>query len=95
MAPIPTNCGKRFLPQILDELATSDPHRTIYSIAKSSDISDGFREISARVFIDAVNKLAWWLVNQVGISAKQEVLGYIGPRKFHTGRDIEKAVRKY
>lgn len=80
MAPIPTNCGKRFLPKILDELATSDPHRIIYSIAKSTDISDGFREISARVFIDAVNKLAWWLVNQVGKSAKQEVLGYIGPQ---------------
>lgn len=74
--------GKRLIPQILDDLATSDPDRIIYSFAKSSDLSHGFQEISARTLAKAVNKTAWWLKSQVEESTEIQRVGYIGPREF-------------
>jgi hypothetical protein len=79
-----TSYGKRLLPQILDDLASTEPDRIIYSVAKSSDISQGFQNVSARVFAKAVDKTAWWLHNQIGKSTTLEAVGYIGPRMFRS-----------
>jgi len=76
-----TEYGKRLIPQILDSLASTDPDRIIYSVAKFSDISHEFWHISARTFAKAVDKTAWWLYNQVGKSTLIQTVGYIGPRK--------------
>lgn len=72
--------GKRLIPQILDSLAATHPDRIIYSVAKSSDISQGLRHVSARAFAKAVDKTAWWLENEVGKSTTFQTVGYIGPR---------------
>lgn len=79
-----TDYGKRLIPQILDGLASSEPNRIIYSVATSSDISQGFREVSARAFAKAVDKTAWLLHNQIGQSLTIQTVGYIGPRKLET-----------
>ncbi|KAF7552329.1 hypothetical protein G7Z17_g4414 [Cylindrodendrum hubeiense] len=71
--------GKRLIPQILDSLAAADPDRIIYSVAKSSNISEGLRHVSARSFAKAVDKTAWWLHNQLGKSTTFQTVGYIGP----------------
>ncbi|KAH7140156.1 hypothetical protein B0J13DRAFT_446289 [Dactylonectria estremocensis] len=73
--------GKRLIPQILDSLAAIDPDRIIYSVAKSADISQGLRHVSARNFAQAVDKTAWWLQNEVGKSTTFQTVGYIGPRE--------------
>lgn len=74
--------GKRLIPQILDSLAAIDPDRIIYSVAKSADISQGLRHVSARNFAQAVDKTAWWLQNEVGKSTTFQTVGYIGPREW-------------
>ncbi len=76
-----TDYGKRLLPQILDDLASAEPDRIIYSIAKSSDISQGFLHVSARAFANAVDKTAWLLHHQLGRSLTIQAVAYIGPRK--------------
>lgn len=76
-----TDYGKRLIPQILDSLAATDPDRIIYSVAKSSDISQGLRHVSARTFARAVDKTAWWLENELGKSTTFQTVGYIGPRR--------------
>lgn len=81
MAPS-ENYGKRLIPQILDNVAATDPDRIVYSIAKSADISQGLQHITAKQFAEAVDKTAWWLQSIVGKSTTLEALGYIGPRKF-------------
>lgn len=43
----------------VDEMASAEPHRIIYSVAILSDISHEFRHISARTFAKAVDKSAW------------------------------------
>ncbi|PNP39001.1 hypothetical protein TGAMA5MH_09227 [Trichoderma gamsii] len=73
------NYGKRLIPQILDNVAATDPDRIVYSIAKSADISQGLQHITAKQFAEAVDKTAWWLQSKVGKSTTLEALGYIGP----------------
>ena len=73
--------SKRLIPQILDGLACAEPDRIIYSVATVSDISHEFRHISARTFAKAVDKTAWWLLNQVEKPTLIQTVGYIGPRK--------------
>lgn len=77
---IPKNVGKRLIPQILDDLAATEPNRLVFSIAKSSDISQGFHNVYSQQFAQAVNKTAWWLHKQVGSTGEIQPVGYIGPR---------------
>ncbi|KAG9498318.1 hypothetical protein J7337_011215 [Fusarium musae] len=79
MIPI-AELGRRLIPRILDDMSRDEPDRVIYSIAKSADISEGFDEITARDFADAVNKTAWWLEGLVGKSESFQTIGYIGLR---------------
>ena len=78
----PANCGNRLIPQILDDLASAEPDRIIYSWARSSDLSQGFRHVSARAFMKAVDKTAWLLQRELGVTSEIRAVGYIGPRKF-------------
>ncbi|UZP37004.1 hypothetical protein NXS19_004820 [Fusarium pseudograminearum] len=71
--------GNRLIPQILDDLAATEPDRIIYSWAKSSDLSQGFRHISAREFTKAVDKTAWLLQRELGETSEIRAVGYIGP----------------
>ncbi|KAK1704900.1 uncharacterized protein BDZ83DRAFT_594754 [Colletotrichum acutatum] len=76
---VPEQYGRRLIPQILDSLASVEPHRILYSVANSSNISYGFQDISARAFAKAVDKTAWWLHSQVGESSDVRTVAYIGP----------------
>ncbi|KAG7406178.1 Non-canonical non-ribosomal peptide synthetase FUB8 [Fusarium oxysporum f. sp. rapae] len=75
----PANCGRRLIPQILDDLAAAEPDRIIYSLARSSDLSQGFRHVSARAFTKAVDKTAWLLQRELGVTSEIRAVGYIGP----------------
>lgn len=77
---IPEQYGRRLIPQILDTLAFVEPDRILYSVMNSSDISHGFKDISARAFANAVNKTAWWLYSQIGEDSVVQTAAYIGPR---------------
>ncbi|KLP20251.1 Uncharacterized protein LW94_10090 [Fusarium fujikuroi] len=75
----PANCGRRLIPQILDDLAAAEPDRIIYSFAKSPNLSQGFRHVSARTFTKAVDKTAWLLQKELGRTSEIRAVGYIGP----------------
>ncbi|KAJ3519615.1 hypothetical protein NM208_g14059 [Fusarium decemcellulare] len=74
--------GNRLIPQILDDLASAEPGRILYSTAKSSDLSQSFRDVSARAFTKAVDKTAWLLRRELGENPEIRAVGYIGPRGF-------------
>ncbi|KIM94081.1 hypothetical protein OIDMADRAFT_136765 [Oidiodendron maius Zn] len=61
LSKTPPEYGRRLIPQILDDLAASEPNRIIFSIVQFSDTSYEFRHISAGTFAKAVDKTAWWL----------------------------------
>jgi len=87
--------GRRLIPQILDQLAASQPERVVYSVASCATEIPSFHHISARMFCKAVDKTAWWLQGQLDalkqapcadananrqVLPKIQPLGYIGPR---------------
>ncbi|SMR61318.1 unnamed protein product [Zymoseptoria tritici ST99CH_3D1] len=76
-----SNIGKRLIPQILDDLATSDPDLPVYSLVSTPDCTQS-RHVSAREFVKAVDKTAWWLKSLIEDRATTAIrpLGYIGPR---------------
>ncbi|KAH8127508.1 hypothetical protein FP744_10003361 [Trichoderma asperellum] len=71
--------GRRLIPQIMDGLAARDPGRIVFSLMTVRDGSLGCRHVSAKVFTRAVDRLAWWIKSQVGISSSNKPVGYIGP----------------
>lgn len=70
--------GRRLLPQVLDELAESDPGRIFASVPLSSDVSQGFREVTVRDVARATDYTAWWLEERIGRSTSFETVAYIG-----------------
>jgi hypothetical protein len=91
--------GKRLIPQVLDELARSEPDRIIYSLASFAEQTAHFQTITAAAFAKAVDKTAWLLHDQLkerleaqangngthhdGSNKKILPIGYIGPRKLY------------
>lgn len=73
--------GKRLIPQIMDNLAATDPTRTVFSLTVGSENGLTLRNVSALEFAKAVDRTAWWLQNKVGRSTSVQPVGYIGPRK--------------
>jgi acyl-CoA synthetase (AMP-forming)/AMP-acid ligase II len=67
------------LPAVLDHIAANDPQRTFISVPKSSDLSQGFRDIDYGTWGKAVDKYAHWLGTQIEGDSKAEVILYFGP----------------
>ncbi|KAG9185430.1 hypothetical protein G6011_07974 [Alternaria panax] len=63
----------------MDRLAETHPDRIVFSIANTSGDNLEFKNVTAKAFIEAVNKTAWWLYEQVGPSPQVQPIGYIGP----------------
>ncbi|KAF2799236.1 acetyl-CoA synthetase-like protein [Melanomma pulvis-pyrius CBS 109.77] len=72
--------GQRLLPSLVDEIAQSDPHRILYSIPKSKDISGGFQDINAKVFARSVDRCSWYLETNLGHGHDFPTLTYMGPQ---------------
>ena len=73
--------GRRLIPTIMDELAVSHPDRVVFSLTNVCKDKLEFQDISAQKFVKAVDKTAWWLLEQAGKPATIQPVGYIGPRK--------------
>lgn len=71
--------GRRLIPQIMDQLAATRPRQAVFSLAKVSEDGLILEEISALAFSRAVDKTAWWLSRQIGMSTSVRPVGYIGP----------------
>lgn len=70
--------GQRLLPQIIDTRAKIEPNKLAAAIAKSPDVSQGFREISYSELANAVNYMAWWLEERFGGKGNFEKIAYLG-----------------
>lgn len=83
--PLPGGFGRRLLPTLVDEIASSDPNRPLYSIPKGANPAEGFDDISVGTFARAVDRCAWFLHDTLGSSGwTQEkpfpTLSYMGPQ---------------
>ena len=100
-----TDYGHRLIPQLIDERAESNPQGSVWSVPKSSNLADGFRDISYGQVARAVNKVAWWIDEHVGKSTTFEKLAYTGPPDLRysiltvaaqkTGHTVSRIFREY
>lgn len=71
--------GSRLLPQVVDELARSNPGRIYAIIPLSSNLSQGFRDVTMLQLSQAVNKCAYWIEHILERNTLFETVSYIGP----------------
>ena len=71
--------GRRLIPSLIDELATSTPQRIYWYLPLHTRIEDGFRALTYRSFSNAINACAWWIVAEFGKSKDFATLAYLGP----------------
>ncbi|KAH6955734.1 hypothetical protein BKA56DRAFT_625196 [Ilyonectria sp. MPI-CAGE-AT-0026] len=69
----------RLLPKLIDDLAHERPGQIVVAVPLGHEVSDGFRDVTAREFARAVDSLAWLIVEKLGRSDKFETLTYLGP----------------
>jgi acyl-CoA synthetase (AMP-forming)/AMP-acid ligase II len=72
--------GKRLLPSLVDEIAATDPSRILYSITRTKDPEDGFRDTTAACFARGVNRCAWYIEKHLGRSENFRTLAFVGPQ---------------
>lgn len=63
---------------VLDELGKTDPHRVYAAIPKTSNVADGFRDVSVADLVRCVDFMAKWLEDKFGRSNSFETITYIG-----------------
>lgn len=73
--------GDRLLANVLDELSHSKPNHVMYRVARSSDISEGFYDLTSFMVANAVNRIAALIETSLGRSSTFETLAYIGPSR--------------
>lgn len=78
--PLLAKVGERLLPSLVDEIATTDPDRVLYSVPKTKDLKDGFQDISAKTFARAVDRCSWHLHDNLGRDDNFSTLMYMGPQ---------------
>ena len=70
--------GRRLFPTLIDEYALLDPKKTFAAIPRSSDLHDGFIDISYHQLARAINRCSWWLESKLGKTVNFETVGYLG-----------------
>ena len=76
--PVSLIPGSRHLPVAIDIVAKNNPTRAWACIPKSSNLSDGYYDVSFRDFANAINRAAWFIESKFGKSTAFEPVGYIG-----------------
>jgi hypothetical protein len=75
--------GRRLVVSIVDDWARDEPDRILYSLPLTRNVAEGFRDITALEFANAVNRTAWWLESQLGKGSSFPTVGYMGPCKIN------------
>lgn len=79
IAPLQPEYGRRLISQLIDQRGEESPEHSIWSIPRSSNLADGFRDIGYGQLSGAINRAAWWIDDSIGKSTTFETLAYMGP----------------
>lgn len=77
----PGDLGRRLLPNVIDEIASTDPERVIYSYTLTKDPADGFRDVTVKALSRAIDRCAWHITEQLGPPKEAfPTIAYMGPQ---------------
>lgn len=79
IASLQPDYGHRLIPNLIDQRVQAEPNRPFWSVPRSSNLVDGFRDVSYSQVARAINRAAWWIDENVGKSTTFETLAYMGP----------------
>lgn len=68
----------RLVHLIPDQLAAEVPEHSLFSYPKTNSPKDGFIDVSAKQFANAINRTAWYLLDLLGPPTNFESIGYMG-----------------
>lgn len=71
--------GQRLLPKLIDERADRDPNRVFASIPKSTDLTDGYQDVSYATVSRAIDRAAWWLYDATARAPAGSKFAWLGP----------------
>ena len=73
--------GKRLIPHVIDELARSEPNEiwAAYPASLEALEQGNLTHITWKTLSNSVNRLSWWLVDQLGHGKHLETICYVGP----------------
>lgn len=68
----------RSVTKAVDELAVSKPDQTFAIVPRSSNVTEGFREVSFSRLAKAINAMARWIERTAGAAKGGETIAYMG-----------------
>ncbi|KAL9630769.1 MAG: hypothetical protein Q9204_004551 [Flavoplaca sp. TL-2023a] len=72
--------NKQLLNNIVDGTARTRPSATYAEVPRSfHSYESGYRKITYRALANAVNGVAWWLQQELGLGQDHQTLAYLGP----------------
>lgn len=81
-APAKPLYGQRLISHVIDERAKDRHPRPFASVSRSSNVKDGFEDISYVRLANAINRAAGWLRDTFGSPEKPETVMYMAPFDF-------------
>ena len=73
------NIEKLLLVALIDRIAREHPNKCHAMYPKSTNVKDGFRNLTYGQLAQAIDYTAWFLKKEIGTVIDGEVVGYIGP----------------
>jgi hypothetical protein len=70
--------GRRLLPHILDDDAVENPGRVYAAVPKTSNVKDGYLQVTIGDLARCVDFMAKWIEDKFGKSTNFETITYIG-----------------
>ncbi|KAF2012923.1 acetyl-CoA synthetase-like protein [Aaosphaeria arxii CBS 175.79] len=70
--------GSRLMPVVVDETAERQPDLPYASVPLTTNISDGFKDVTFSDIASATNKVARWIENTIGRSSNFDTIAYMG-----------------
>lgn len=74
--------GRRLIPQVIDEIASTDPLREAFQFPRTDNPKDGWRSMTFKDYANAINRCAR-MINEIcgeAIEGSFPTIAYIGPQ---------------
>lgn len=71
--------GRRAIYEIIDDIAVLDEDRVFASIPEFDDLSLGYTDITYSQLAVAIDRVAWWLQNELHGHPRLSTFAYLGP----------------
>ena len=70
--------GERYLHRVFEQISAARPGQLYASIPSSTDVAEGFKDLSFGDIAHCVDNFAFTIVKEIGCSIEAETVAYLG-----------------